>query len=112
MIGVILLAGIYLATDAELWDQAWVGISLLLLFVIAGLGATRPAQGRGGARGDRRRRRRGGLRERARHRPAVDADHARAGRVRALPDDHQAGLKPELRVGLPVPTSGGVSVSL
>ena len=39
-IGVILLAGIYLATDAELWDQAWVGISLLLLFVIAGLGAT------------------------------------------------------------------------
>jgi high-affinity Fe2+/Pb2+ permease len=39
-IGVILLAGIYLATDAELWDQAWVGISLLLLFVIAGLGST------------------------------------------------------------------------
>jgi len=39
-IGVVLLAGIYLATDAELWDQAWVGISLLLLFVIAGLGAT------------------------------------------------------------------------
>jgi hypothetical protein len=39
-IGVILLAGIYLATDAELWDEAWVGISLLLLFVIAGLGAT------------------------------------------------------------------------
>jgi hypothetical protein len=40
VIGVILLAGIYLATDAEVWDQAWVGISLLLLFVIAGLGAT------------------------------------------------------------------------
>jgi hypothetical protein len=40
VIGVILLAGIYLATDAELWDQAWIGISLLLLFVIAGLGAT------------------------------------------------------------------------
>lgn len=39
-IAVILLAGIYLATDAELWDEAWVGISLLLLFVIAGLGAT------------------------------------------------------------------------
>lgn len=39
-IGVILFAGIYLATDAELWDQAWVGISLLLLFVIAGLGST------------------------------------------------------------------------
>ena len=39
-IGVILLAGIYLATEAKLWDQAWVGISLLLLFVIAGLGST------------------------------------------------------------------------
>jgi hypothetical protein len=39
-IGVILLAGIYLATDAELWDQAWVGISFLLLLVIAGLGGT------------------------------------------------------------------------
>ena len=39
-IGVILLAGIYLATKAKLWDQAWVGISLLLLFVIAGLGVT------------------------------------------------------------------------
>ena len=39
-IGVILLAGIYLATDAELWDEAWVGISFLLLLVIAGLGAT------------------------------------------------------------------------
>jgi hypothetical protein len=39
-IGVILLAGIYLATKAELWDQAWVGISLMLLFVIAGLGST------------------------------------------------------------------------
>jgi predicted integral membrane protein DUF2269 len=39
-IGVILLAGIYLATKAKLWDQAWVGISLLLLFVIAGLGST------------------------------------------------------------------------
>lgn len=39
-IGVVLLAGIYLATKAKLWDQAWVGISLLLLFVIAGLGST------------------------------------------------------------------------
>ena len=39
-IGVILLAGIYLATDAELWDQGWVGTSFLLLLVIAGLGAT------------------------------------------------------------------------
>jgi uncharacterized membrane protein len=39
-IGVILLAGIYLATDAKLWDEGWVGISFLLLLVIAGLGAT------------------------------------------------------------------------
>jgi hypothetical protein len=39
-IGVVLLAGIYLATDAELWDQGWVGTSFVLLFVIAGLGAT------------------------------------------------------------------------
>jgi hypothetical protein len=39
-IGVILLAGVYLATDAKLWDQAWVDISFVLLFVIAGLGAT------------------------------------------------------------------------
>ena len=39
-IGVILLAGIYLATDAKLWDQAWVDVSFVLLFVIAGLGAT------------------------------------------------------------------------
>jgi hypothetical protein len=39
-IGVILLAGIYLATDAEVWDEVWVTSSLVLLFVIAGLGAT------------------------------------------------------------------------
>ena len=39
-IGVILLAGVYLATKAKLWDQAWVDISFLLLFVIAGLGST------------------------------------------------------------------------
>jgi hypothetical protein len=39
-IGVVLLAGIYLATDADLWSEPWVGSSLLLLFVIAGLGAT------------------------------------------------------------------------
>ena len=39
-IGVILLAGVYLATDAKLWDQAWVGISFALLLVIAGLGST------------------------------------------------------------------------
>jgi len=39
-IGVILLAGIYLATDAELWSEPWVTIPFVLLFVIAGLGAT------------------------------------------------------------------------
>jgi len=39
-IGVILLAGVYLAIDAEVYDQAWVGISFVLLFVIAGLGST------------------------------------------------------------------------
>jgi hypothetical protein len=39
-IGVILLAGVYLATDAELWDQGWVGTSFVLLFVIAGIGGT------------------------------------------------------------------------
>ncbi len=39
-IGVILLAGVYLATDAELWAEPWVTIPFVLLFVIAGLGAT------------------------------------------------------------------------
>ncbi|MCW3009885.1 MAG: hypothetical protein JWO90_289 [Solirubrobacterales bacterium] len=39
-IGVILLAGAYLATDRELWDEPWVTISLVMLFAIAGLGAT------------------------------------------------------------------------
>jgi Predicted integral membrane protein (DUF2269) len=39
-IGVVLLAGVYLATDAKLWDQGWVGLSFVLLLVIAGLGAT------------------------------------------------------------------------
>ena len=36
----ILLAGVYLATDAELWSEAWVTVPFVLLFVIAGLGAT------------------------------------------------------------------------
>ena len=40
VIGVILLAGIYLATDRELWDEPWVMISFAMLLVIAGLGAT------------------------------------------------------------------------
>ena len=39
-IGVILLAGIYLATDRDLWDEPWVSISFVSLLVIAGLGAT------------------------------------------------------------------------
>jgi Sec-independent protein secretion pathway component TatC len=39
-IGVVLLAGIYLATDADLWSEVWVTVPFLLLFVIAGLGAT------------------------------------------------------------------------
>jgi hypothetical protein len=39
-IGVILLAGIYLATDADLWSETWVTVPFVLLFVIAGLGAT------------------------------------------------------------------------
>jgi hypothetical protein len=39
-IGVVLLAGIYLASDAHLWSEAWVTVPFILLFVIAGLGAT------------------------------------------------------------------------
>jgi uncharacterized membrane protein len=39
-IGVVLAAGVYLATDADLWSEAWVTVSLVLLFVIAGLGVT------------------------------------------------------------------------
>ena len=39
-IGVILLAGIYLATDADLWSETWVTVPLVLLFIIAGLGGT------------------------------------------------------------------------
>ena len=39
-IGVILLAGIYLATDADLWSETWVTVPFVLLFVIAGLGGT------------------------------------------------------------------------
>jgi Sec-independent protein secretion pathway component TatC len=39
-IGIVLLAGAYLATDAELWSKVWVVVPLVLLFVIAGLGVT------------------------------------------------------------------------
>jgi uncharacterized membrane protein len=37
---VVLVAGIYLASDAHLWSQGWVGAGLGLLIVIAGLGAS------------------------------------------------------------------------
>lgn len=40
VIAVVLLAGAYLATDQDLWSEAYVTISLMLLFIIAGLGAT------------------------------------------------------------------------
>jgi len=39
-IAVILLAGVYLATDSGLWSEHWVTGPFVLLFVIAGLGAT------------------------------------------------------------------------
>jgi Sec-independent protein secretion pathway component TatC len=39
-IGIVLLAGIYLASDADLWSKVWVIVPLVLLFVIAGLGVT------------------------------------------------------------------------
>lgn len=39
-IGVILLAGIYLASDAHLWSKTWVTVPFVLLLIIAGLGAT------------------------------------------------------------------------
>jgi uncharacterized membrane protein len=34
---VALLIGIYLATDAEVWDQTWVTVPLVILIVILGL---------------------------------------------------------------------------
>jgi Sec-independent protein secretion pathway component TatC len=40
VIGVVLLAGVYLATDAHLWSKTWVTVPFVLLFVIAGMGAT------------------------------------------------------------------------
>jgi Sec-independent protein secretion pathway component TatC len=39
-IGVVLLAGAYLATDRDLWSKVWVTVPLVLLFVVAGLGQT------------------------------------------------------------------------
>jgi Sec-independent protein secretion pathway component TatC len=40
VIGIVLLAGIYLASDADVWSKVWVSVPLVLLFVIAGLGVT------------------------------------------------------------------------
>ena len=40
VIGVVLLAGAYLATDADLWSAPWVDAPFVLLLVIAGIGAT------------------------------------------------------------------------
>ena len=40
VIGVVLLAGIYLASDAHLWSKVWVIVPFIMLLVIAGLGAT------------------------------------------------------------------------
>ncbi len=39
-IGVVLLAGVYLAGERHLWSRAWVIVPFILLLVIAGLGAT------------------------------------------------------------------------
>jgi hypothetical protein len=39
-IAVVLLAGVYLASDAHLWSKTWVVVPFVLLFVIAGIGAT------------------------------------------------------------------------
>ena len=40
VIGLVLLAGIYLATDRSYWSEVWVTVPLVILFVVAGLGAT------------------------------------------------------------------------
>jgi hypothetical protein len=39
-IGVVLIAGIYLATDADAWSEIWVTIPFIVLLAVAGLGAT------------------------------------------------------------------------
>lgn len=39
-VAVILLAGVYLASKGHYWSKAWVSVPLVLLFVVAGLGAT------------------------------------------------------------------------
>src|SRR3954470_24997535 len=37
VLGLVLLAGVYLATDADVWPKAWVTVPLVILFVVAGL---------------------------------------------------------------------------
>lgn len=38
--GVALLTGIYLATDAEVWDEVWVTVPLIILLVLLIMGGT------------------------------------------------------------------------
>ena len=45
VIGVVLLAGVYLASDHHLWSHTWVVVPFVLLLAIAGLGATVLRQG-------------------------------------------------------------------
>src|SRR3954469_19754449 len=35
---VVLLAGVYLASDADVWSEAWVSVPLVILVVIGGIG--------------------------------------------------------------------------
>jgi uncharacterized membrane protein len=37
-IAVVLICGIYLASDADVWSEAWVSVPLVILIVIGGLG--------------------------------------------------------------------------
>ncbi|HWH95761.1 MAG TPA: DUF2269 family protein [Baekduia sp.] len=37
-IAVVLIAGIYLASDADVWSEPWVSVPLVILIVIGGLG--------------------------------------------------------------------------
>ncbi len=40
VLGVVLVAGAYLASDRDYWSEVWVSVPLLILIVVAGLGAT------------------------------------------------------------------------
>jgi uncharacterized membrane protein len=35
---VILIAGVYMASDRDLWSEAWVTVPLVILFILGGLG--------------------------------------------------------------------------